>query len=278
MPALTAVDNWYECGINKYTKLNVLLQDNRKSNFDDSIGAALFNNIFGINEMKHIYKDYKYVCYKDLVIGTGQQENMYGGLHLKQRLLKFMRNQILWHYNLDPFWKPKTNEDINMLILIKNTSSWHHENWPINLWTEVPDWINQDYVNTKKINKLYVMNPSLSSFADMIVILNKVSIILCQWGGISLSNFLSPLNSVEIIITMFDKKNHYTKQKGWFDKIPDFDMAERDAISTQITLRYWDKTDNSRIFEIEKNKLYHLIDASLQIIHSNYHIKPNHNN
>ena len=280
LSALITINNWYKCGINRYSKFNILLTSSaQKSNFDNSIGISLFNNIYTINDITTHYNNnnisnYSYICFNNLIIGTSQQEMMFGGIHLRQEMLKYMRNKILLYYNLNPFWSPKTKNDINILVLIKNSSAWNHANQPLNLHTDAIEWINNTYIKTKKIKNLYIINPGYVSFKKQLEFIHKSSIILCQWGGISFSNFLSPLKSVEIIITMYDKRQGYNKinEKWKNDKIPDFDMTARDTITTQITLRYWDKTNNSRILYLKQNILQNLIDVALQIIYSNYDI------
>ena len=136
-----------------------------------------------------------------------------------------------------------------MTILIKNSSSWDHQNWPKNLHNDVVEWIKEQYVENGLINKLNVINPEYMEFEEQLKLISTSSIILCQWGGISMSNFLAPLNAVEIIITMWDEINDYTK-KSHKDVIPDYEMTVRNTITTQTTLRYWDKSDKSRIEHI----------------------------
>eukprot|EP01083_Nonionella_stella_P215368 775176_1 len=272
---LTAFDSWYQCGLRTHTKMNVLLQDNRSSPFDSSIGSALFESIQHINDLHAFSPEYEYICYKHMIVGTTQQEMLNGGLHLKQNILKYLRNTVLRYYNIDPFWKPHSQSDIHMVILIKNTSHWAHENWVKNLGTDVFDWINDEYVNSNKISTLTRINPADGSwsFKQQMAVLSKASIVLCQWGGISFTNMFAVLNSVEIIVTTWDKGMKYTKQAGWNDVIPDKEMPTRDTIATQTTLRYWDKTSSSRIEKLDKTRLLRLMDSALDIVHSNYRIR-----
>eukprot|EP01083_Nonionella_stella_P071282 191360_1 len=273
---LTTFDNWYQCGINRDTKMNVLLQNNRKSPFDAAIGGAIFDYIGGAVFDDNIRSQYQYLCYKHMIVGTANQQRMMQGSHLKQRMLKYFRNKVLSHYNINPLWKPQSKSDIHMVVLIKNSSFWKHPhvNWVDNLATDVIDWIHDEYVETQKINTLIKFNPADGSLSveEQIRILSNASIILCQWGGISMTNMFAVMNSVEIIVTMWDYRQGYTKEDGYNDTIPDYDMPTRDTISTQTTLRYWDQTNASRIENLDKNRLFRLIDSALDIVYANYNI------
>ena len=276
---LKAVENWYETDniYQNYTKPTILIFDSNKTYWDDTIGSIFFN-IQTMKELKSylIKNSYQYACFDKLIIGTSNNNALYGGLHMRQSLLKFMRSKILKHYNLNPYWHPTKISDINLLIILKTHSEWNHTNWPLNLHNDVPQWIHQYYINTTNptINKLTIIDPIKVPLSTQIKHISESSIIICQMGGISFTNFLMPLNGIEIIISFWDEDRSppYT-HKTSNDIIPDNDWEVRSALTTQYTFHYNDLTYNSRIKYINKDLLFTIINASLNILYSNFEIK-----
>merc|ERR1712228_135543 len=270
--AIITINNWYKCGITKETKMNMILEDNQKTIFEKIFGEKLFDKIYKKSDLIDLYTDsYNYICYKHFIVGTAALRIVSNGLHQRQSMLKWMRNKLLYSYNIDPFWTP-TASQINMVILVKKSSPWHHENWAINLDTECVAWIDSNYINitNAKINSLQVFDPAhYGNFEQQIEAISKASIILTQWGGISFTNFLAPLGAVEIIITTWDDIQGYVNHNS-LDEIPDYDMKVRDSLPLQTTLRYWDLSNSSRIKYIEREKLFKLIDAALEIVHATF--------
>jgi len=267
---LSTINNWFQCGIDADSVFDVVLSNSKHSHFDRQIGSALFHDMYALKTSKARADGHRYVCYENLMVGTGNQKNLFGGVDGKQRMLRFMRSKILYHYGYDPLWTPHSNDELELLVLIKNTSSWKHKNWPGNLdseHSEVVHWINDEYVATQRLQKLTALNPAFDSFEQILDALSTASIVMCMWGGIGLTNFLAPIGAVEIIFTTWDERMHYTPDKV-NETVPDFEYAVRNAITDQQTLRYWDSNATVRIEKIEKSRLFNLLDVALEMVQS----------
>eukprot|EP01036_Dinobryon_divergens_P027626 gene27626-36429_t len=142
------------------------------------------------------------VCYRKLIVGCGQLSGLDGGTLHRSQSLQHIRRVIWDEYAPDNASSASPNlNEVRILMLEKNTSSWQHSNYITN-WQEMVSAVRDlpDVVVT-------AYSPQYQTFKTQVIGYRTTDIVISLWGGISMLNFLLRPGRVEIVITSWFEDN-----------------------------------------------------------------------
>eukprot|EP01084_Bolivina_argentea_P198508 339898_1 len=277
-----AIDNFaYNGIIHDNTKINLIMtrQGPRfeiPQKFRMAYEPIFFNEvIFGLDTLRRKYKTYKQICFKNIVIGTNEYSGLLNAIHTNNQLLRYMRKKILNYYGKNDLYKPKK---INILYIKKSMSYWYRNDFIINLLNDqIIEATKNRYSSYKHINVLS-MDPVHESVKKQVKILSKALIIICPIGGIGYTNFLQPLNGIQIYLIKWGIHQLYLPKDFPETFIPENDHEVHNTQTLQTILKYVDLSDKwnhslkNMSWSIKENILFPVIDKAILLLKQRFNI------
>jgi hypothetical protein len=234
------------------------------------IGNIIFNESIRIRDFVLRNKARKQMtCYRHLLVGCGQLSGLAGNVLHRARSLRYIR-QRLWEV-----YAPDTSNTVllnnvqqrhvvNILMLQKNTTTWKHTNFVLN-WMEIVHAVSAlPNVSVKNFS------PSNVQFPDQVKYYRAADIIISQWGGISMLNFLMPPGGVEILITSwFSDLMSMPNSTASFNVssssliCPDFDDRARLSIGDTKSLRFCTRDNGHQPNYVNVTNLMELVHKAV---------------
>eukprot|EP01084_Bolivina_argentea_P269005 457055_1 len=283
-------DNWYKIykAIDNFV-YNGIIYDNTSINlimkkietpimakFRNAFEPILFNDVsYGLDELYMKHSRFNSICFKNMVIGTSEYSGMLDAIHTNNQLYKYIRKRILNYFSLSDLYKPN---EINILFLKKTESSWKRTDFIANLVNnEIIEATKMKYKHLKHINILS-MDPKNMSIDKQVHMLHKSLIIISPIGNIGFTNFLQPLNAVQIYLIKWGIHPDYLPQDFPETFIPENDHELHNTQGLQYILKYADLSEKynysktNMTWSVNEHLLFPVIDKALRIIQQRFHI------
>jgi hypothetical protein len=156
-------------------------------------------------------------CFDTLLVGNGgpTSSGQFGGLFESPRSLRYIKTVLRKAYPSPlPRSPPPGYKKTLTLLFFEKTRSNHLNNNVIENWGEMVSSINTSITKGWATKGVYIrivaVRPAQLGVAKQISLLGEADIIVCQWGGVSMLNFMLKANGVQVT-TIFSFSHRQTQ-------------------------------------------------------------------